>query len=220
MPQTATAVIMTSKKTFSILPSVFFLLTSCAPARTAQTQTIRLDIAADQAAGGGVVLLEGYYKETDTFAEGIGAVDSTAMVAAHNHWRSEVGTPDMVWSESLAQTAQRWADHLSSDGCCAMIHSGSGYGENIYKVSPVAWSNGRREIQSRSPQQIVDGWAAEAKDYDYENNTCSGICGHYTQIVWRDSTEMGCAAAACPDKSQIWVCHYAPTGNVEGQRPY
>jgi pathogenesis-related protein 1 len=141
-------------------------------------------------------------------------------VAAHNHWRAEVGSPDLVWSEPLAQAAQTWADHLSSNGCCAMSHSGSGYGENIYKVSAVVWSNGRREIQSRTPQQIVDGWASEAKNYDYENNTCNGICGHYTQMIWRNSTELGCAVAICPDKSQIWVCNYAPTGNVEGQRPY
>jgi pathogenesis-related protein 1 len=200
-------------KILSILPSIFFILTACA-----QTQTIRTDVSADQP--NGIVLLDGYYEETDTFAEGVGTVDSTAMLAAHNRWRSEVGVPDLVWSESLAQAAQSWANHLSSSGCCAMSHSGSGYGENIYKVSAVVWSNGRREIQSRSAQQIVDGWATEAKDYDYENNTCNGICGHYTQIIWRDSTELGCAVAICPDKAQMWVCNYAPVGNIEGQRPY
>lgn len=208
---------MITKKTLSILPSSFFLSIFCLAA-CGQTQTIRVDVSADHPDG--VVLLDGYYEETDTFAEGVGTVDSTVMLAVHNRWRSEVGVPDLVWSESLAQAAQSWADHLSNNGCCTMSHSDGGYGENIYKVSAVVWSNGRREIQSRSPQQIVDGWASEAKDYDYENNTCNGICGHYTQIVWRDTTEIGCAVAVCPDKSQMLVCNYAPTGNVEGQKPY
>lgn len=214
MPQTATAEKMILTKTCSIFPSVFFLLTSCA-----QTQTLRLDIAADQAAGGGVVLVEGYYEHTDSFSEGIGEVDSTAIVAAHNRWRTETGVPELTWSESLADVARNWAEQLSSSGC-RLQHSGGGYGENIYKVSPVVWSNGHREIQNRSPRQIVDGWAAERQDYDYDNNTCNGICGHYTQLVWRDSTEVGCAAALCPDRSQIWVCNYAPVGNVDGQKPY
>jgi len=214
MPQTATDEKMILKKTCSIFPSVFFLLTSCA-----QTQTLRLEIAADQAAGGGVVLVEGYYQHTDTFAEGLGEVDSTAIVAAHNRWREEIGVQALAWSEQLAERARNWAEQLSR-GSCGLQHSGSGYGENIYKVSPVVWSNGRRELQNRSPQQIVDGWAAERRDYDYASKSCSGICGHYTQLVWRDSTEVGCAAALCPDKSQVWVCNYAPTGNVEGQVPY
>ncbi|WP_417909204.1 CAP domain-containing protein [Candidatus Electronema sp. PJ] len=202
-------------KILSILPLVFFTLTACA-----QTQAISEDSVTDQPEGSGIVLINKYYEETDTFAEGVGTVDSTAMLSAHNRWRAEVGVPDLVWSESLAQAAQIWAEHLSNNGCCAMYHSGGGYGENIYKVSAVVWSNGRREIQTRTPLQIVDGWASEAKNYDYENNTCNGICGHYTQIIWRDSTELGCAVAICPDKAQMWVCNYAPVGNIEGQRPY
>lgn len=146
-------------------------------------------------------------------------VDSTVMLAAHNRWRAEVGVPEISWSESLAETAKSWADHLSVSGC-AMYHSGYDYGENIYKVAPLVWSDGRRQMQKRTPQQIIDGWASERKDYLYNDNVCYGVCGHYTQLIWRDTTEVGCAVAVCPNQAQIWVCSYAPTGNVEGQRPY
>lgn len=167
-----------------------------------------------------IVLLAAEYEDIGVYAEEPGSVDSTAMVAAHNRWRSEVGVPDLKWSETLAQSAQLWADNLAANGCRCLSHSRGSYGENIYKVSPVVWSDGRRDIQSKTPQQITDGWASEIKDYQYETNSCSGICGHYTQIVWRDSKAMGCAVSICPDMGQIWVCHYSPAGNVKGKKPY
>jgi hypothetical protein len=72
-------------------------------------------------------------------------------------------------------------------------------------------------------------WAAEAPDYDYATNTCKAgqVCGHYTQIVWRSTTAVGCAFRTCTTGSpfgsgswDFWVCDYAPPGNYVGQRPY
>ncbi|MCI5145928.1 MAG: SCP-like extracellular, partial [Candidatus Electrothrix sp. AR3] len=39
-------------------------------------------------------------------------------------------------------------------------------------------------------------------------------------VVWKETTEVGCAMSVCNDKSQIWVCSYHPAGNVVGKRPY
>jgi pathogenesis-related protein 1 len=46
------------------------------------------------------------------------------------------------------------------------------------------------------------------------------MCGHYTQVVWKDSKEVGCAAYQCDDKSQVWVCQYKPAGNYVDQKPF
>jgi hypothetical protein len=78
---------------------------------------------------------------------------------------------------------------------------------------------------------MVGAWAAEASDYDYARNTCAAgkVCGHYTQLVWRATTRVGCATQVCDRNSpfgsrfptwQLWVCNYAPPGNYVGQRPY
>ena len=42
-------------------------------------------------------------------------------------------------------------------------------------------------------EDAVKSWADEVKDYDYENNKCSKVCGHYTQIVWATTEAVGCA---------------------------
>ena len=146
-------------------------------------------------------------------------VDPRAITAAHNRWRSQVGVPDLQWSDKLKDVAQHWADTLKKDGC-EFYHSHNGYGENLFIASPLSWSDGRSEIQDITPQEVTDSWGDEIKEYHYADNSCSGVCGHYTQVVWKDTREMGCARAVCDDNAQIWVCSYSPAGNLVGQKPY
>ncbi|MCW5212657.1 hypothetical protein VU04_07075 [Desulfobulbus sp. TB] len=149
-----------------------------------------------------------------------GSVDPAAITAAHNKWRSQVGAPGLTWSEDLTNVAQDWANTLKRNGCGFYHSMKKGYGENLFMASPLMWSDGRRELQKISPEQVTDSWGNEVKDYNYADNSCTGVCGHYTQVVWKETKEVGCAKAVCGDKSQIWVCSYSPAGNMAGQRPY
>ncbi|XOF33010.1 MAG: CAP domain-containing protein [Candidatus Electrothrix sp. YB6] len=145
----------------------------------------------------------------------------SAMTAAHNTWRSQIGVPALRWSDSLARSSQQWADHLAGNNC-RMQHSthGGDYGENLYWVGPITSSDGNAAVQAFTAQKVVDSWGSENKYYDYEDNSCHSVCGHYTQVVWKSTTEVGCAVAVCGNKGQIWVCQYTPSGNMAGQRPY
>jgi pathogenesis-related protein 1 len=147
-------------------------------------------------------------------------LDSERMLSAHNEVRSAVGVGPVRWSAPLAISASRWAEHLAQHPGCIVRHSGPG--ENIYWASPLHWSDGRRERQRLSEDDVVSSWAAERAFYDLGENTCrkGKICGHYTQVVWRDTTEIGCAMSFCSNQSQIWVCHYRPFGNLIGRKPY
>jgi pathogenesis-related protein 1 len=73
-------------------------------------------------------------------------------------------------------------------------------------------------------QGVVDGWVSEVQYYDYDSNSCEPMrsCGHYTQVVWADSTKLGCARFNCPELTygQGVVCNYAPGGNIGDQKPY
>lgn len=158
-------------------------------------------------------------------------VDAAAMLAVHNQWRSEVGVAELHWSEALRQRAEMWAVELKRSDDCRMKHSGPA--ENLYWASPMKtakakdgngnwiWQN---SLQSITEADVADNWGSEKQWYDYSSNTCSApagkSCGHYTQMVWRDSRWVGCARAVCDDYSQVWVCNYDPAGNVRGQKPY
>ncbi len=127
----------------------------------------------------------------------------------HNKWRRQVGVPDLKWSTELERIAKNWAYHLSYT--CKMVHSDHNLGENIF------WANYRV-----SPKEVVNYWANERHYYDYQNNSCreNKKCGHYTQIVWRTTEEVGCGKALCRNGEEIWVCNYRPAGNISNRRPY
>lgn len=153
-------------------------------------------------------------------------IDTQAVVAEHNKIRAEAGvTEPLSYSSKLAKSAQRWADHLKKTHACQMQHSDTKghYGENLYWASPLIWSDGRRELRKVSPAEVISGWGKEKADYDHAGNTCTpgAECGHYTQIVWRETTKVGCGFAVCSDsREQVWVCHYSPAGNIVGEKPY
>ncbi len=147
------------------------------------------------------------------------------MVAAHNRWRKTVGAPPLSYSPQLAAASQEWANHLKQDNQCRMQHSkpDGKYGENLFWASALTWSDGKREVQQVKPMKVVDDWASERKNYNYKSNSCAEgkMCGHYTQVVWKTTTTVGCAMAVCEDsRDQIWVCRYQPPGNWVGKKPY
>ena len=146
------------------------------------------------------------------FGEGPAAPEPSSlsrdMLAAHNAVRARVGVPPLTWSDRLAAHSQKWADTLLARK--QFIHRpNSTYGENLFEIT------GARA----SPSQVVNAWAAESRDYNYASNRCSGLCGHYTQIVWRDTKAVGCAVARGKGR-EVWVCNYDPPGNWAGKRPY
>ena len=140
----------------------------------------------------------------------IQALQSVAqpMLDAHNAVRARLGLPPLVWSPELARVAQDWANNLISTR--ELTHQQNNrYGENLYAISG----------GTSSPAQVVKLWADEARNYAVRTNSCAGVCGHYTQMVWRATRDVGCAEATDRYR-QVWVCEYDPPGNVVGYRPY
>ena len=112
--------------------------------------------------------------------------------------------PPLTWSPRLAAVAQRWAEHLRADHC-AFDHSDSPYGENL-----AAGTSGTLDAAA-----IVGMWADEVRAYDFRRGGFSADTGHFTQIAWRATREVGCGSVTC-NGLDVWVCNYDPPGNVAG----
>ena len=72
-------------------------------------------------------------------------------------------------------------------------------------------------------EQAINIWADEEQFYNYNQDSCTRTCGHYTQIVWATTAQVGCAMkdqTACGGSGTIIICNYAPGGNYYGQLPY
>ena len=134
---------------------------------------------------------------------------------AHNDWRKSVGINPLRYSFDLEKEAQEWSKTLIENYFCKIMHNPlrSG-GENLY------WHSNYKMV---TPTDAVDAWGSELKDYDYNTNTCANgkVCGHYTQLVWADTNEVGCAVRRCDaGKQVVVVCNYNPAGNWVGEKPY
>ncbi len=148
----------------------------------------------------------------------------TGMLQAHNKVRAKHNVPPLKWSKKLEDYSMQWAKQLSKNNKCDMYHRSGNppFGENLYRSTAIVWTDGKREINPVTIKDVVKAWTDEEKWYNYKTNSCQPgqQCGHYTQAVWKSTTEVGCAMQVCGDKSQTWVCSYNPPGNYVGFRPY
>lgn len=130
----------------------------------------------------------------------------------HNAARAAVGVGPVTWSTKLQQFAESYTAQRAGD--CRLQHSGGPYGENLFWGSTGAdWT----------AADAVRSWVDEKQWYDYAANNCADgkVCGHYTQVVWRATTSIGCAHVVCRHNRGVSIiCSYEPRGNIVGQKPY
>jgi uncharacterized protein YkwD len=140
-------------------------------------------------------------------AEGITAAERDSLLGLHNAYRAQHCVPALSWSASLAASAQAWAEK-----CSLMFHSprdrSQRYSENL------AWGG------DRTAESAVKAWYDEVNAYNFSKPGFASATGHFTQMIWRDTKQIGCGVAKCYlGTVRFWVCHYAPQGNWAGQFP-
>lgn len=152
----------------------------------------------------------------------IGATDLTGnlemrILAAHNRARLAVGVEPLAWNPQLVASARRWAQHLSRTGRFehAAESADAPEGENLW-----AGTHG-----SYAPEAMVSAWVREKRYFRpgaFPDNSTTGRVedvGHYTQVVWRDTRQVGCALATGGEED-VLVCRYSQAGNYIGERPF
>jgi uncharacterized protein YkwD len=168
-----------------------------------------------------------------TPATAASGADQQAILAIHNSERAAVGTPDLAWSDSLAAGAASYLDEMLKQNEAA----GSGWaawppvtfdnlrhdpakpsniGENLAFSASASSSGG----EAASVEKLVGQWVRESHQPLATN--------HYTQMVWKDTKEVGCATAVAkgtttsglPAVGTYLNCRYTPRGNTIGVPAY
>ena len=117
------------------------------------------------------------------------------------------GAPPMRWSDDLAKAAERYAKELAKKR--TLQHSSkqdrNDVGENL------AMFSGRYE---RAADEATDMWYSEVEKYNFKKGGWQGGTGHFTQVVWKASTELGVGRAESSDGCTYVVGRYRPAGNM------
>ena len=141
-----------------------------------------------------------------------------AMLQYHNETRRAVGVAPLVWDETLAAHALGYARELARTRRFEHARQPNGpgrEGENLF--------TGTRD--GYAFDEMVGFWIAEKKDFvnrpvpDVSRTGRGEDVAHYTQIVWRTTTRVGCALASSKTDDYL-VCRYAPAGNVIGLKAF
>jgi len=153
------------------------------------------------------------------------AAQKQEILDNHNTHRAGEGSSDMIkmtWNTDLESFSQQLANQClfahSSNAARTNVFGFSFIGENIYVNTGSFQSGG-----------VGDNWFSEKQYYNYDFGTCQfgQQCGHYTQMAWANSRELGCAVKWCSSipnwnnrAAYLVYCHYGPGGNIIGQKPF
>lgn len=139
--------------------------------------------------------------------------EERAWLAEHNSARAQFGSAPVRWSSALEKEARQWANRLARSN--QFEHSDyrarNGTGENL-------WMGTRGYYQ---PSQMIASFVDERRNFvpgrfpQVSRTGNWGDVGHYTQIVWPETREVGCAKASGRE-NDVLVCRYWPSGNVMG----
>jgi len=142
-------------------------------------------------------------------------VTASRLLAAHNRERARLGIAPLQWDPALAAAAASYGPTLARLG--RLQHSSragrQGQRENLWMGTRGAFS----------PEQMVGNWIAERAYYrpgllfPHVSRTGNWAdVAHYTQVVWRGTTRVGCAVYTSLNWDYL-ICRYSPPGNIDGR---
>lgn len=133
-------------------------------------------------------------------------------VKVHNELRAKHGASKLKHAKDLSEYAQKWAENLAAKN--AFQHSdcvlkGERIGENIC----CKWSSSGADYTGR---EACEQWYSEISKHDFSSEPRTLGSGHFTQMVWKGSKEMGIGKAKTSGGKVIVVANYRPAGNLVG----
>lgn len=127
------------------------------------------------------------------------------ILEAHNAKRKLHGVKPFAWNETLVKYAEEYASSSFSCDNVTLVHSNGPYGENL----AAGYSGGYKP---------VDAWYNEIELYDFSEPHYNESTGHFTQVIWKSTSQIGCARVICDNSwGQYTICEYSKDrGNILG----
>lgn len=150
---------------------------------------------------------------SNTSGERPGNRFAAELLDSHNAERDRFGAEPLRWSLRLAREAQIWAKRLADEG--RLRHASNdergGAGENLWMGTAGLYS----------ADEIVGTFVEEGRYFrpgifpDISRTGNWRDVGHYSQVVWPETRQLGCAVAR-NNQDDFLVCRYWPAGNTYG----
>ena len=138
------------------------------------------------------------------------------MLDGQNRVRAQAGVAPLQWDEALVASAREYAEEMARTRRfehADQPHGPTREGENL-------WTGTRGAYRF---EEMLGHWAVEGRDFVNGVTPAFSRTGkwqdvsHYTQMIWRRTTRVGCAIAS-NRRDDYLVCRYSPAGNVVGER--
>lgn len=183
-----------------LLASVLLAQASASPAPAPDSANIQVQVVTVTAPPS-IPSTAPQFTNTDLF--------TSAILNSTNVFRSQHDASAVTWNSTLSAFASSYLASMGSQSSetgseCDFAHSGGPYGENL--------ALGCNEVTG-----CVDLWGDEREQFNFNDPGFSEATGHFTQLVWKDTTTVGCGSRLCGTRGWYLVCEYWPRGNVIGQ---
>ena len=147
---------------------------------------------------------------------GLATVDGSKGLEIHNKYRKMHHVGPLKLNKDLTTIAQKYAEHLAAKNLFEHSHgkcNGKSMGENLY----YSWHSNVAKCDDSSIVDATKSWYNEVLKYDFNKAKFTKETGHFTQVVWKNTKQVGFGVASSKDKKKCYVvANYLPAGNVIG----
>ena len=129
----------------------------------------------------------------------------------HNEFRKKHRIENLELNETLCEIAQSRAEKYSKTDLEKLymippnLYKGDIVGENIAIID---------NYDDINFEDIINKWYEEKQKYDFNSNNYIENTGHFTQLIWKETKEVGFGHKKSFNGKMYFIAIYYPAGNI------